>query len=103
MRYEFRLDVQKALRGEGPLLVRVDVIGADGPLLAAAFTGTPAPLTDRTIFAAAARHPLLAAKVLGAIHWEALKLWLKGLRLVPRPPAPERFVTAPASEPRLRR
>jgi DUF1365 family protein len=103
MRYEFRLDVHKALRGEGPLMVRVDVIGADGPLLAAAFTGTPAPLTDRTIFAAALRHPLLAAKVLGAIHWEALKLWLKGVRLVPRPPAPERFVTVPGSEPGIRR
>ena len=33
--------------------------------------------------------PLLAAQVLGAIHWEALKLWRKGVRLraKPLPPA----------------
>jgi hypothetical protein len=24
-------------------------------------------------------------KVMGAIHWEALRLWIKGARLVPRP------------------
>jgi DUF1365 family protein len=24
-------------------------------------------------------------KIIAAIHWEALRLWVKGLRLVPRP------------------
>jgi DUF1365 family protein len=32
--------------------------------------------------------PLLGAKVLFAIHWEAAQLWLKGLPLLRRPPPP---------------
>ena len=27
----------------------------------------------------------MSAKIVAAIHWEALRLWLKGARLVPRP------------------
>jgi len=40
------------------------------------------------------RFGLLALQVVGAIHWEALKLWLKGLRLQPRPAPPVRSVTS---------
>ena len=32
------------------------------------------------------RYPLITAKVIGAIHWEALKLWLKGAPLHSQPP-----------------
>jgi len=28
--------------------------------------------------------PLVTLKIVAAIHWEALRLWLKGARLVPR-------------------
>jgi DUF1365 family protein len=28
--------------------------------------------------------PLVTFKIVAAIHWEALRLWLKGTRLVPR-------------------
>jgi DUF1365 family protein len=34
--------------------------------------------------------PLVSLKIMAAIHWEALRLWLKGARPVPRPD-----VTAP--------
>jgi DUF1365 family protein len=36
---------------------------------------------------------LLGAKVLAAIHFEALKLWLRGLTLLPKPAAPPAPVT----------
>jgi DUF1365 family protein len=39
------------------------------------------------------RFGMLSIKVLGAIHWEAMRLWLKGLRIQPRPPPPEHSVT----------
>jgi len=32
--------------------------------------------------------PFLTLKVIGGIHWEALKLWLKGVPLVHRPVPP---------------
>jgi DUF1365 family protein len=31
------------------------------------------------------RHPWMTAKVIGAIHWEALRLWRKGLPHYPVP------------------
>ena len=31
--------------------------------------------------------PLVTFKIMAAIHWEALRLWLKGARLQPRPHA----------------
>jgi DUF1365 family protein len=93
MTYDFRVVPPGELADEQPLSVRIDVKGADGLLLTAAFVGEREPLTDKTLLAAWLRHPLLMAKVVGAIHWEALKLWLKGMKLAPRPPAPERSVT----------
>jgi len=36
----------------------------------------------------------MTVKVILAIHWEALKIWWKGMRLYPRPPAPGHAVTA---------
>lgn len=34
------------------------------------------------------RHPAMTAKVIGAIHWEALRLWAKGLKYYPHPNRP---------------
>lgn len=31
------------------------------------------------------RYPAITAKVVGAIHWQALKLWLKGVPYIPKP------------------
>ncbi len=66
---------------------------ADGPLLTAAFTATRRPLDDRTVLAVFLRHPLVTLKVIGAIHWEALKLWSKGVALHRRPEPPGEAVS----------
>ncbi len=52
---------------------------AGGRLLTARFTGTRAPLSDRTLLGAALRYPLMSAQVIGLIHLEALKLRLAGV------------------------
>jgi uncharacterized protein len=46
--------------------------------------------------------PAITLKVMAAIHWEALRLWLKGLRLRcrPRPPGAITTVVAAGSCPR---
>ncbi len=93
MTYDFRVIPPGDFSDEQPLSVRIDVKDAEGLLMTAAFAGQREALTDGTLFAAWLRHPLLMGKVLGSIHWEALKLWLKGMKLTPRPPAPEQPVT----------
>ncbi|MEQ1848367.1 MAG: DUF1365 family protein, partial [Nitrospira sp.] len=32
-----------------------------------------------------AQYPLMTAKVIGAIHWQALKLWIKGVPFLAHP------------------
>lgn len=64
-----------------------------GPLLRAHFSGRRRPLSDRALLAALARTGWMTAKVIAGIHYEALKLWLKGLRPVPRPKATKAAIT----------
>jgi uncharacterized protein len=63
------------------------------PIIIAAFAGRRRELTDRVLFHALFAYPLLTLKVVAAIHFEALKLILKGMRIRPRPPAPTQAVT----------
>jgi len=58
------------------------------PILDAWVTGERRPLTDAALMGAALRIPLLTLKVVAGIHWEALKLWLKGVPLFRHDPAP---------------
>ena len=44
------------------------------------------PLDDKALGAALLALPLMTLKVVAAIHWEALKLWIKGVRLTRQPP-----------------
>ncbi|GMV22134.1 MAG: DUF1365 domain-containing protein [Vicinamibacterales bacterium] len=43
------------------------------------------PWTRADIHRALRRHPAMTAKVIGAIHFEALRLWWKGLPYIPHP------------------
>ncbi|GLH75582.1 DUF1365 domain-containing protein [Bradyrhizobium sp. SSBR45G] len=79
MRYHFRVTPP----GDNVKL-RILETGADGPLLAATFFGRRRGLSSRSLLAAFASLPLVTLKIVGAIHWEALRLWAKGVRLVPR-------------------
>jgi DUF1365 family protein len=56
----------------------------DGPLLAATFNGRRRALNTAELLRSCLALPLLPFKIIAAIHWEALRLWLKGARLVPR-------------------
>lgn len=83
MEYRFRLRPPTE-----DIAVRILETDAEGPLLSATFHGVRKALTSSTLLSALARIPLLTLKVVAGIHWEALRLWIKGMRLVPRPPAP---------------
>lgn len=76
-RYAFRIT-----RPENDVLVGVQVRDDDGALLKTHFQGSAAPLSDRTLAWLALVYPLMTLKVIAAIHYEALKLYLKGVPLV---------------------
>jgi hypothetical protein len=78
--YDFRLGIDA-----GGLRLRILESDRQGPLLATGFTGRPRDLTSFTALAAFGLVPLMTLKVVAGIHWEALRLWLKGLKPLPRP------------------
>jgi cyclopropane-fatty-acyl-phospholipid synthase len=55
----------------------VGVHEADRQPLWAEQTGTRRPFTDAQLALTLVRHPLMAQRVMGLIHWHALRLWLK--------------------------
>lgn len=83
-RYDFRL------RPPGRTVsVVIDYSDDSGPLLTASFSGVRSEMSDRNLMARFWSHPLVTLKVIGGIHWEALKLLAKrvGFRSKPEPPA----------------
>lgn len=85
MHYEFRVAPPSAERtGLG---LGVTAHDASGALLVARLDATRRPLGDAALLRVFVTHPLLTLKIVAAIHWEALRLWLKGVRLQPRPAA----------------
>lgn len=93
--YHFRIRPPSGEAGE-PLAVSIRQTDAAGPVLHASLALRRVELTDGAILRAWARHPLMTAKVVAGIHWEALHLWRKGLAIRPRPPAPAHPVTVVA-------
>jgi len=73
--------------------VAITVDDDEGAMLFTAFSGRRRPLTDANLAWAWITHPLLTFKVIAGIHWEAVKLFSKGLRLKPEPAQPEAPVT----------
>lgn len=51
----------------------------EGGLLTAYFQGNRRPLTDATLLKLLLAYPFMTAKVVVGIHFEALRLWLKGV------------------------
>lgn len=82
MRYHFRVSPP----GDNVKL-RILETDPEGPLLSATFIGRRRALTTAALLRAFFALPLVTLKIVAAIHWEALRLWLKGTRLVPRPNA----------------
>jgi len=56
----------------------------EGPVLAATFNGHCRMLNTNELLRTFFALPLVTMKIMAAIQWEALRLWLKGARPVPR-------------------
>ena len=56
----------------------------EGTLLTACQVGKKIEMSGKNLLFQFLRHPLMSFKVILAIHFEALRLWIKGVRLVKR-------------------
>jgi len=65
--------------------VRIDLRDHGAPVFVSHLRLAHQPLSDGRLLAALARFPFMTARIIGAIHWEALRLWRKGLSYHPKP------------------
>lgn len=65
--------------GGGIQSARIDYDDGQGPLLLTAISGRPRPWRTADLLSVLLRMPLLTFGVITRIHWQALKLWLKGV------------------------
>ena len=82
MRYRFRV-----LPPGDCVKLRILETDSEGPLLAATFNGRRRALNTLALLRSFFALPVVTVKIIAAIHWEALRLWLKGVRLIRRPNA----------------
>jgi DUF1365 family protein len=94
--YEF--DFTVPLDGE-ELAIAMHVRDARGhQVLFAKFAGTRTAMTDRSLALASLRYPFMTARVIGLIHWQALKLRLAGVPYL-RPRGDHRPIPSVARRP----
>ncbi len=86
--YRYRFHLSEAQIG-----VWIDYYDSDGKKLLTSLTGKQAPLTTKALLGCFFRYPLITFKVITLIHYQALKMLMKGIRYVPRPPLPEEELT----------
>lgn len=70
---------------DGAADVRIDLHDGGRPVFVSHLRLTRQALDDRGLAVALARFPLMTLRVIAAIHWEALRLWRKGLSYHPKP------------------
>ena len=64
------------------LSVIIDQYDQVGKILYASQDGKKANLTGQELIKSYLKHPLMTFKIISAIHFEAFKLWIKGIKLV---------------------
>lgn len=86
-KYEFRFDIRPEKIG-----IWIDLQLPHGGVMAN-LVGTRRNLRNRDILWSCLRRPFGSRRVLGLIHWQALKLWLKGAKYRERSEPPQQEVS----------
>tara|TARA_Y100000996_G_scaffold406968_1_gene384002 strand:- start:1584 stop:2351 length:768 start_codon:yes stop_codon:yes gene_type:complete len=74
----------KVLYPEDTLSVIIDQRDENGKLLFASQEGKRINFSSKNLFFLYLKHPLMTLKIISAIHFEALRLWIKGIKLIKR-------------------
>ena len=75
--YFFRL-----LKPSNKISVIIDLNDQDGKILYASQDGFRSDLNNKNLIKSYLKHPLMSFKIILAIHFEAFKLWTKGIKFI---------------------
>ena len=72
----------KIRKPDNKISLIIDEYDDDGKLLYASQDGNRIDLNNKNLILSYLRHPLMTFKIIAAIHFEAFKLWIKGIKFV---------------------
>ncbi|CAM3450021.1 DUF1365 domain-containing protein [Parendozoicomonas haliclonae] len=75
--YQFKIKLP-----EQSVVLGISLFNGAQRVFGAVFSGDRKAISDRQILRQALSLPFMTLKVIGAIHWEALRLWLKGVAII---------------------
>ena len=75
--YFFRL-----LKPSNKISVIIDLNDQEGKILYASQNGIKSDLNNKNLIKSYLKHPLMSFKIIFAIHFEAFKLWTKGIKFI---------------------
>lgn len=87
-RYRFRFTVD-----HDKSAIRIDHHNAEGDVLRTSIVGHAAPISSGKLLFAFFRYPWMSLGVMVRIHWQALKLWAKGVTFYSKPTPPTEDLT----------
>lgn len=91
--YHFRFLFPQDSHSKRNIVCRIELHEDGAPLINTSISGLAQPLTKSALYLAFLRYPLMSLGVIGRIHWQALKLWLKGVPFHSKPKPPELEIT----------
>lgn len=80
---------------DGKLALSIRESDPDGEFLVATLTGDRRDMTDRALMRQFFRVPFMSFKIIAAIHWQAIRLMLRGVKYTARPEPPVDDVSLP--------
>ena len=72
----------KILKPGDKISIIIDQYDEEGKLLYASQDGSRIELNNKNLFLSYLKHPLMTFKIIAAIHFEAFKLWIKGIKFI---------------------
>ena len=74
----------RVLKNSEKISIIIDQKDKEGKLLYASQDGKAKDFNEKNLIISYISHPLMTLKIIAAIHYEALKLWLKGIKIIKR-------------------
>ncbi len=72
----------KTLSPQEKMSVIIEQYDKNGKILFASQDGVKSDLTGKNLMKSYLKHPLMTFKIISAIHFEAFKLWIKGIKFI---------------------
>ena len=76
------MSIRDSLNPYEKLSIIIDQYDQDGKILFASQDGKRKELNSEQLLKSYLKHPLMTIKIISAIHFEAFKLWMKGIKII---------------------